>query len=103
MLTHNEIKSIMAKKFKEENCYFAENDIKVRLINSHIEIQIRDYDHITFMLVPTKDDNNFVVAVFECWILIKSSKELVGYHDSSKDYPFEEALIELAYHIAQTF
>ena len=103
MLTYNEIKAIMAKKFKEENCCFTENDIKVRLINSHIEIQIRDYDHCTFMIVPTKDGDDFAVIVYECWVLSKSSKEIVGYYDSSKDYPFEEALINLAYHIAQTF
>ena len=103
MLTHNEIKAIMAKKFKDERCVFTENDIKVGLINSHIEIQIRDYEHITFKVVPTKDDNNFVVFVYECWVLSKHSKELVSYNDSSKDYPFEEALIELAYHISRTF
>lgn len=104
MLTHSEIKAIMAKKFKEENCCFTENDIKVRLINSHIEIQIRDYDHITFKIVPMKVDGMpFVVGVFEGWTLSKHSNEIVGYHDSSKDYPFEEALIDLAYHIAQTF
>ena len=103
MLTHNEIKAIMAKKFKDEHCCFTEKDIKVGLINSHIEIQIRDYDHITFRIVPTKDDNNFVVFVYECWVLSNHSKELVSYHDNSKDYPFEEALTHLAYHIANTF
>ena len=104
MLTHSEIKAIMAKKFKGENCVFTENDIKARLINSHIEIQIRDYDHITFMLYPHKEDGfPFAVAVYECWVLSKHSKEPVSYHESNIDYPFEEALIHLAYHIANTF
>ena len=106
MLTHSEIKAIMAKKFADENCCFTEKDIKVRLINSRIDIQIRDYDHITFMLYPHSVEGftpPFVVAVYECWVISKHSKELVSYHDSDKDYPFEEALIHLAYHIANTF
>ena len=107
MLTHNEIKAIMAQKFKDEHCCFTEKDIKVGLINSHIEIQIRDYDHITYKLFPEKDDCAFTlpfaVVTYECWVISKHTKELVGYHESNKGFPFEEALVNLAYHIANTF
>lgn len=107
MLTHNEVKAIMAKKFKDENCYFTENDIKVRLINSHIEIQIRGYDHITYSLVPTKCVceffQPFMVTIYESMVFSKHpyDKLSVGCCDSDRDYPFKEALVELAYHISR--
>lgn len=105
MLMHSEITAIMAKKFKEEQCCFTEKDIKVRLINSHIEIQIRDYDHITFQIIPAKIDNDFAVYTYECTVFVKSphGKQLVDYNESSVDYPFKDALVWLAYHIANTF
>lgn len=109
MLTHNEIKAIMAKKFKDEHCCFTEKDIKVRLINSHIEIQIRGYEHITHKLFPQKLDVDFMapygVATYEYMPLSKdpTARESIGYSESYIDFPFEEALIELAYHIARTF
>ena len=106
---HSEIKEIMAKKFKDEHCCFTEKDIKVELASSHIEIQIKGYEHIAFKLLPEKVDVAFIapytVTVYEYMPLSQApnDKELVGFHDSNIDFPFEEALIELAYHISRTF
>lgn len=107
MLTHNEIKSIMAKTFKDEHCCFTEQDIKVGLINSHIEIQIRGYEHITYKLFPQNVDCDFMrpfgITTNEYMTFSKrpNSREGIGYHDSDTDYPFKEALEHLAYHIAK--
>lgn len=109
MLTHNEIKAIMAKKFKDEHCCFTEQDIKVGLINSHVEIQIRGYEHITHKLFPEKVDCDFlepfIVTIYEYMPLSKrpNDKISVGCFGSYVDYPFEEALVWLAYYISQTF
>ena len=107
MLTHNEIKAIMAKKFKDEHCCFTEQDIKVGLINSHIEIQIRGYEHITYKLFPEKVDceffKPFMVTTYDCMCFSKhpEDKLSIGCCDSDTDFPFEEALTNLAYHIAR--
>ena len=106
MLTHNEIKAIMVKTFKDEHCCFTEQDIKVGLINSHIEIQIKGYEHITYMLFPEKCDceflDPFMVTTYECMCFSKhpSDKLSIGCHGSDTDYPFKEALEWLAYHIS---
>lgn len=108
MLTHNEIKAIMAQKFKDEHCCFTEKDIKVRFMNNTIDIQIRDYDHISFKLVLEKVTDvdfmlPFAVTTYEYYLVSPMDKEIVGYHDSKNDFPVKEALIYLAYHIARTF
>ena len=107
MLTHNEIKAIMAKKFKEEHCDFTEQDIKVRLINSHIEVQMGGYDHISYKLIPSKVDCEFfapfMVTTYECMCLSKFPNDKLSLNacDSDTDYPFEQALTNLAYYIAR--
>ena len=109
MLTtsHGEIKAIMAKTFKDEHCAFTENDIKVGLINSHIVIQIKGYEHMTWKLFPEKCDceffQPFTVTTFECMCFSKhpSDKLSISCHDSDTDYPFKEALEYLAYHISR--
>ena len=107
MLTHNEIKSIMAKKFKDEHCCFTEQDINVGLINSHIEIQIRGYEHISYKLFPQTNDSDLVrtFAVltneYMCFSKRPNNRTGIGYHDSDIDYPFAEALEWLAYYISQ--
>lgn len=109
MLTCKEIKAIMAKKFRDEHCSFTEEDITVGVINGHIGIQIRGYEHIAYKLCLEKPDVEFLepyaIATYEYMPLSADpvSKEMIGYHGSNKDFPLEEALVELAYHIAQTF
>ena len=108
-MPHNEIKSIIVEKFKKEHCIFTENDIKVHLIGSHIEIQIKGYEHILHKLIPEKVDVDFLepymVTIYESMPLSKhpNDKISVGCFGSYKDYPFEEALEYLAYHIASTY
>ena len=107
MLTHSEIKAIMAKKFKDEHCTFTENDIKVGLINSHIVIQIRGYEHISWLLFPHKTNvdwlDTFWVATCEYMVLSKhpNDKEQVAAHSDNNSYPFKEALQSLAYRISR--
>lgn len=107
MLTHNEIRTIMAEAFKKEHSVLAESDIKVGLINSHIEIQIKGYEHITYKLFPEKYDceflDPFMVTTYECMCFSKhpSDKLSIGCHGSDTDYPFNEALEWLAYHISR--
>lgn len=107
MLTHNEIKAIMAETFQKEHCTITESDIKVALINSHIAIQIKGYDHITYKLFPEKIDceffKPFMVTTYECMCFSKhpEDKLSIGCCDSDTDFPFAEALAKLAYYISQ--
>lgn len=107
MLTHGEIKAIMAKTFTDEHCAFTENDIKVGLINSHIVIQIKGYDHMTWKLFPHKPDvywlDKFWVDVCEYMVLSKHPNdcERVACCGDNTNYPFKEALEYLAYHISR--
>ena len=107
MLKHNEIKAIMAEVFKKEHSVIVEGDIKVGLINSHIEIQIKGYEHMTWKLFPQTVDCDwmkpFGVTTNEYMTFSKrpNDREGIGYHDSDTDYPFGEALEYLAYHISR--
>lgn len=109
MLAHNEIKAIMAKKFKAENCRFTEEDIKITEINGHIEIQIKDYEHVLFKIFTEKTDCDFMdkygVSTYEYMPFSKDpdASECVSYYGSNKDYPFKEAFVHLAYYISIIF
>ena len=107
MLTHSEIKAIMAEVFKKEHSKITEDDIRVALINSHVVIQIKGYEHITYKLFPEKVEceffKPFMVRTFEymCFSKHPEDKLSIGCCDSDTDYPFTEALAELAYYISR--
>lgn len=107
MLTHNEITAIMAEVFQNEHSTIAKSDIKVGLINSHVVIQIKGYEHITYKLFPEKVDceffKPFMVTTYECMCFSKypEDKLSIGCCDSDTDFPFAEALAKLAYHISR--
>ena len=109
MLAHNEIKAIMAKKFKAENSMFTEEDIKITDVGGHIEIQIKDYEHVLFKVFPEKHDCDFMVkygvATYEYMPFSKDpdASECVSYYGSDKAYPLKEAFVHLAYYISITF
>lgn len=96
------IKETLAKKFKDEQCYFEASDVTVvRDDEGHYLIWVKDYEHIIFKMVWGIDPvDGYEIAIYK---ITQSTKSLIILEDSRFSYRFEPALIELGYYIAQTF
>ena len=121
------IKETLERKFKEENCYFTMQDINVlqRIVRKKeretegitnidsrcYEIFITGYEHIKFVIYTGNDDYfGEVVIINEYWIDTKT-RVTYGYRNIAwedtlsrgREYITNRALVQLGYHIANTF
>ncbi len=97
-----EMKQILFDKFQDENCGFKKSDIIITKTKEGHEIQIKDFNHITFKMTTEKDDYfGFIVYIQE--YLFGEYYSSPAFETSKKDYDFRSALVLLGYHIANTF
>lgn len=99
-MTTKEMKEILAAKLKSEGTYFTKSYISIRKIKNGYRIVIKDYEHIPFTIYMEEDDYFgycvFVRGVQDEW------DDLVFSH-SKKEYPLENALLNLGYYIGTRF
>ena len=96
------MKKILVKKFKDENCLFTQSDIEIEKILDKYVIKIFGYEPFSFIMSFEKDKYfGYIVNIaryykneFDCE---------VAFVDSKQDYQIEEALLYLGYHIATRF
>lgn len=98
MMTTNEMKTTLFKKLQDEQTYFKKSDISIKKVKDKYKIVIADYEHIIFTMSFYYDED-----YNEYTIMISEDDELIIFTDSKKDYNIEDALIELGYHIGNTF
>ena len=95
----NDMKNILAKKLKEENTYFTKSHISMEKQGKSYKIIIKDYEHIYFKMTLSYDDYfGYEVSIYDSF-----SDRIIIYVDNKKDYDIENALIQLGYHIGNTF
>lgn len=95
----NDMKNILAKKLKEENTYFTKSHISMKKQGESYKIVIKDYEHIYFKMTLSYDD----YFGYEVWIYDSFDDCNIIYVDNKEKYDIENALIQLGYHIGNTF
>jgi hypothetical protein len=99
-MTTNEMKDILAYKLQSEGTYFTKSHISIRKIKDGYRIVIKDYEHIPFTIYMEEDE------IFGYCVFIRGLQDdwddLVFTY-SKKEYPLEEALINLGYYIGTRF
>ena len=100
-----EIKEILLKKLKVENCYFTKpTDVHISKVNDEkYIIIINDYKPINFKMTLSIDDfdNTYEVTISKYYE--NDFEGIVSYINTSKDYDIQSALIELGYYIGTRF
>lgn len=96
----NEMKKVLARKLKEEGCYFTEKDIEITPYKKGYKIIVGDYTHIPFYLYaePYDDYFGYVVSVYDEW-----SESTIIFVENKTKPDVETALIRLGYHVGVTF
>ena len=102
MMTTNEIKTTLAEKLHDEGTYFTKSDISVKSTKSGYRIVIKDYEHIPFTIYMEEDDY-FGYCVFIRGMQDYDYVDDLVFTYSKKDYPLEEALLNLGYYIGTRF
>ena len=99
-MTTNEMKTILADKLKAEGTYFTKSHISIRKAGIGYQITIEDYEHIPFRMT-FEEDSYFGKCV---WIHTADGEmEDVVFTYSKRDYPIENALLQLGYYIGNHF
>lgn len=94
-----EMKDLLAKKFVDEQSTFTREDINIEAKeNNTYIITIRDFEELPFTLRMFVCDNEYYVTIKDSLF-----GEYVSFNVSKTHYDIEWSLIELGYHIAQTF
>lgn len=115
-MTTNEIKKTLFQKLQAENSSFTLKDISARTVSKagrdsleeladkealRVKIVIRGYEHIRFFLSAGIDClGEYFAMVTEYF---GDDFEIVSMADSRKAPPVRDVLIDLGYHIANTF
>lgn len=106
-MTTNEIKKTLFQKLQAENSSFTLRDISARTVSEtgrdgyRVKIVIRGYEHIRFFLSAGIDClGEYFAMVTEYF---GEDFEIVSMLDSRKAPPVRDVLIDLGYHIANTF
>ena len=98
-MTKAEMKEILVKKFRDEESSFTAKDIKISVSKNVTVISIKDYEACPFKITAEYDDYfGYCLYVYDV-----AYEEYIGMYDSKKDYPWRDALVNVAYHIAATF
>lgn len=93
------MKNILAQKLKEENSYLTKSHINMEKHGEDFTIVIKDYEHIYFkMRMYHDDDLGYVVSIYDSF----DDCEVV-FVNNEKFHDLENALIDLGYHIGNTF
>ena len=99
-MTINEIKEILAKKFKDENCCFTKKDISIKREGKgdHFMITIADYEHCPIE-ITTEVDEYFGNCI---WVKYWFEEESELF-DSKTSWEWERAIKYVGYYIANRF
>lgn len=97
-----ELKKTLVQKLQDEGTYFTASDISIRKTGNKYRVTIKGYEPWKFYIKSEHDD------LFGYGVLISryygdTFDGMVTFLDSMVAPPFHDALMDLGYHIANTF